>query len=90
MSSGTELFFMSYLLQLLFLVLWSVLGHNIFVVLLKVGVMCKIIFMFIDIAVNFVTYISSNLRSLCNPKISAGLCLKCALCRVFDENIIVL
>lgn len=38
MSSGTELFFMSYLLQLPFLVLWSVLGHNIFVVLLKVGV----------------------------------------------------
>jgi len=87
MSSGTESFFMSYLLQLPFLVLWSVLGHNIFVVLLKVGIMCRIIFMFIDIAVSFVTYISSNLSSLCNHKISAGLCLKCALCSEFDENI---
>jgi len=90
MPSGTESFFMSYLLQLPFLVLGSVVGHNIFVVLLKVGILCKIIFMFIDIAVSFVTYISSNLSSLCNYKISAGLCLKCALCSDFYENITVL
>jgi len=43
MSSGTESFFMSYLFQLPFLVLWSVSGHKIFAVLLKVGIMCKII-----------------------------------------------
>ena len=58
MSSGTDLFFMSYLLQLPFLVLWSVSGHNIFAVLPKVGILCKIIFTFIDIAVIFVASIS--------------------------------
>jgi len=39
-------------------VLWSVSGHNIFAVLLKVGITCKIIFIFSDITVVFVTYIS--------------------------------
>ena len=43
MSSGTESLFMSYLFQLPFLVFWSVSGHNIFAVLLKVGIMCKFI-----------------------------------------------
>ena len=84
MPSGTESFFRSYFLQLPFLVLGSVL------VVLKVGILCKIVFMFIEIAVRFVTYISSNLSSLCNYKISAGLCLKCALCSDFYENITVL
>lgn len=64
MSSGTESFLMSYLFQPPFLVLWSVSGHNIFAVLLKVGIMCKIIFMFSDITVIFVTYISLQFEQL--------------------------
>jgi len=45
-----------------FLMLWPVSGHEIFAALLKVDIMCKI--MFSDITVIFVTYISFQFEQL--------------------------